>query len=74
MPGLHPALGTAAKTSSSSSGSSGAHHSDSLFSSPDGIKGRTAEEKGVSLAEKSGASSQGKSRLEPAADPSLGER
>ncbi|XP_026529651.1 histone deacetylase 7 isoform X2 [Notechis scutatus] len=60
MPGLHPALGTAAKTSkSSSSSSSAAHDSDSLFSSPDGIKGRTAEEKGVSLAEKSGASSQG---------------
>ncbi|XP_070794119.1 histone deacetylase 7 isoform X1 [Pituophis catenifer annectens] len=59
MPGLHPALGTAAKTSNSGSSSSGAHDSDSLFSSPDGIKGRTAEEKGVSLAEKSGASSQG---------------
>ncbi|XP_039208513.1 histone deacetylase 7 isoform X1 [Crotalus tigris] len=59
MPGLHPALGTTAKTSNHSSSSSSAHDSDSLFSSPDGIKGRTAEEKGVSLAEKSGASSQG---------------
>ncbi|XP_070597141.1 histone deacetylase 7 isoform X7 [Erythrolamprus reginae] len=63
MPGLHPALGTAAKTSNGGgggSGSSGAHDSPSLFSSPDGIKGRAAEEeKGVSLAEKSGASSQG---------------
>ncbi|KAJ6652572.1 hypothetical protein lerEdw1_011419 [Lerista edwardsae] len=48
MPGLHPALGA----------TSTAHDSDSLFSSPDGIKGRAAEEKGVSPAGESGVSSQ----------------
>ncbi|XP_044287049.1 histone deacetylase 7 isoform X3 [Varanus komodoensis] len=58
MPGLHPALGT------SSGGGSGAHDCDSLFSSPDGIKGRAAEEtKGVSLPGESGASSQAALKL-----------
>lgn len=64
MPGLHPALGA----------TSTAHDSDSLFSSPDGIKGRAAEEKGVSPAGESGVSSPGKSRSSRVGSTAIAER